>query len=245
MAPAQDEIVIALVENEQDLIQANYCVTEAFARQAKDNLWKAMNPGWDTTEGLANNAQKMVKRWKSTTTNKDGRPNTVFLKATLPDPQKQGESRVVGLAIWTQLSLVEGYGDPFTGDTTEMLQGIEGTEKRFAAQMFRSFFKRRTEYVRQVSESGRKPPAIFHLDLCAVDPAFQRRGIAGKLVQAGLEEAKERGNLECTTEGSAMGRAVYRKLGFKDEGVGDIEWDVEEEFKARDKPPNVFLRTGV
>jgi aminocarboxymuconate-semialdehyde decarboxylase len=245
MAPPQDEAVISPVENEQDLIQANYCVTEAFARQAKDNLWKAMNPGWDTKEGLANNAQKMVKRWKSTTTNKDGRPNTLFLKATLPDTEKQGERRVVGLAIWTQLSLVEGYGDPFTGDTTEMLQGIEGTEKRFAAQMFRSFFKRRTEYVRQVSESGRNPPAIFHLDLCAVDPAFQRRGIAGKLVQAGLEEAKQRGDLECTTEGSAMGRAVYRKLGFRDEGVGDIEWDVEEEFKARDKPPNVFLRTGV
>jgi aminocarboxymuconate-semialdehyde decarboxylase len=245
MAPPQEETVISPVENEQDLIQANYCVTEAFARQAKDNLWKAMNPGWDTKEGLANNAQKMVKRWKSTTTNKDGRPNTLFLKATLPDTEKQGERRVVGLAIWTQLSLVEGYGDPFTGDTTEMLQGIEGTEKRFAAQMFRSFFKRRTEYVRQVSESGRNPPAIFHLDLCAVDPAFQRRGIAGKLVQAGLEEAKQRGDLECTTEGSAMGRAVYRKLGFRDEGVGDIEWDVEEEFKARDKPPNVFLRTGV
>ena len=41
-----------------------------------------------------------------------------------------------------------------------------------------------------------------------------------------------------------MGRAVYRRLGFKDEGVGDIDFEVEEEFQARDKPPNVFLRTG-
>ena len=41
-----------------------------------------------------------------------------------------------------------------------------------------------------------------------------------------------------------MGRAVYRRLGFKDEGTGDIEWEVDEEFKTWDKPPNIFLRTG-
>lgn len=58
-----------------------------------------------------------------------------------------------------------------------------------------------------------------------------------------LEEAKQRGNLECTTEGSVMGRPVYRKLGFKDEGAGDIVFEVDEEFQSRDKPPNVFLRT--
>jgi aminocarboxymuconate-semialdehyde decarboxylase len=244
MATIQDEIIISPVETEKDLIQANYCVSEAFGRQAKDTVWKAMNPGWDTEVGQALNAQNMIKRWRSTTTNKDGKPNTIFLKATLPDSEKQGERRVVGMAIWTQLSNIEGYGDKFTGDMSEALASVNDTDRRFADQMFRSLWKRRIEYIQQVSESGRNPPAIFVLDLCAVDPAFQRRGIAGKLVQVGLDEAKQRGNLECTTEGSAMGRAVYRKLGFKDEGVGDIIWEVEEEFQSRDKPPNVFLRTG-
>jgi hypothetical protein len=42
-----------------------------------------------------------------------------------------------------------------------------------------------------------------------------------------------------------MGREVYRRLGFKDEGVGDIQWEVDAEFEKRDKPPNVFLRTGL
>lgn len=244
MSATQESIVISPVETEKDLYQANYCVSEAFGRQAKDAVWKLMNPGWDTEVGQALNAQNLIKRWKSITSNKDGKPHTIFLKATAPDPKKDGERRVVGLAIWTQLSYVEGYGDPFKGDMTEALGSLEDTDKRFADQMFRSLWKRRIEYIQQVSESGRDPPAIFVLDLCAVDPAFQRRGIAGKLVQWGLEEAKQRGNLECTTEGSAMGRAVYKKLGFKDEGVGDIIFEVDDEFQSWDKPPNVFLRTG-
>lgn len=244
MASTQDSTVISPVESEQDLYQANYCVSEAFGRQAKDAVWMMMNPNWDTESGLHLNAQSLIKRWKSTTTNKDGNPNTIFLKATLPDADKDGERKVVGMAIWTQLSYVEGHGDPFNGDMAEALARLDDTDKRFADQMFRSLWKRRLEYIKQVSESGRNPPAIFTLDLCAVDPAYQRRGIAGKLVQWGLEEAKRRGNLECTTEGSAMGRPVYRKLGFKDEGVGDIVFEVEDEFQSRDKPPNVFLRTG-
>lgn len=126
----------------------------------------------------------------------------------------------------------------------EAISNLKGEQnQRFAEQMFRSLWKRRIEYMKEVAESGRTPPAIFTLDCCAVDPRFQRRGIAGKLVEAGLAEAKRRNDLECTTEGSAMGRSVYRKLGFKDEGHGDIVYEVEDEFQSWDKPPNVFLRT--
>jgi aminocarboxymuconate-semialdehyde decarboxylase len=244
MSTSQNDLIIAPFETEQDVRQANYCVSEAFGRQTRDAIWALMNPGWDTEEGQVRNSETMIKQWKSITTNKDGQPNAIYLKATLPDPAKQGERRVVGLAIWKQLSLVEGYGDPFSGDMTEAIKALEGEKnQRFAEQMFRSLWKRRIEYMREVSQSGRSPPAIFTLDLCAVDPAFQRRGIAGKLVEAGLAEAKKRGDLECTTEGSAMGRAVYRKLGFKDEGNGDIVFETDDEFQSWDKPPNVFLRT--
>jgi GNAT superfamily N-acetyltransferase len=244
MAAQNDEVVIAPFETEQDFKQGQYCLSEAFGRQAKDALWMLMTPGWDTEEGQAKHAQIKMKRWKSTTTNKDGQPNALYLKATLPDPDKPGERRVVGMAIWKQLSFVEGYGDPFSSDMSAALTEYDEQKRRFATQMFNSLWKRRIAYMREVQESGRNPPAIFVLDICAVDPAYQRRGIAAKLVEAGLAEAKKRGNLECTTEGSAMGRAVYRRLGFKDEGTGDIPFEVDEEFETWDKPPNVFLRTG-
>lgn len=246
MSTPPDHIIVSPVESEQDLQQANYCVSEAFGRQAKDAVWMLMNPGWDTEKGQGKNASKLIQQWRAVTTNKDGYPNTLYLKATLSNPDAQGNGRVVGLAIWRQLSFVEGYGDPFTGDMTEALQDLSEVNQRFATQMFHSLWKRRIEYIREVSSptSSRSPPAIFSLDLCAVDPAFQRRGVAGRLVEAGLVEAKRRGNLECTTEGSAMGRAVYRRLGFRDEGLGDIVYEVDEEFQLWDKPANVFLRTG-
>jgi aminocarboxymuconate-semialdehyde decarboxylase len=243
MATSNDNVIIAPFETEQDVRQARYCLSEAFGRQAKDAVWMLMNPGWDTEEGQAKQAQQMAKQWQSITTNKDGQPNALYLKATLPDPDKQGERRVVGLGIWKQLSFVEGYGDPFSSDMSASLTELDEKNQRFATQMFNSLWKRRIAYMREVQEAGRTPPAIFVLDMCAVDPVYQRRGIAGKLVEAGLAEAKKRGDLECTTEGSAMGRAVYMKLGFKDEGTGDIQFEVDNEFQSWDKPPNVFLRT--
>ncbi len=244
---SEAEVLVSPVENELDLKQANRCASEAFGRQAKDAIWILMNPGWDTEEGQAKHSDKLIQQWKSTTKNKDGLPNTIYLKATLTDPQSRGERRVVGFAIWKQLSFVEGHGDPFSSDVTEGLQHCNETDRRFAAQMFNSLWKRRIEHIHTVSstDSGRNPPALFVLDLCAVDPAFQRRGIAKKLVEVGLEEAKKRGDLECVAEGSAMGRSVYKRLGFQDEGVGDIVYEVDEEFQARDKPPNIYLRTRI
>jgi aminocarboxymuconate-semialdehyde decarboxylase len=144
----QDQIIVSPVETENDLIQANYCVSEAFGRQTKDAVWMLMNPGWDTEAGQKLNAQTLIKRWRSTTTNKDGNPNTIFLKATLSHPSKDGERKVVGMAIWAQQSYVEGYGDPFVGDMKEALNILEGDDKRFADQMFCSLWKRRIAYIR-------------------------------------------------------------------------------------------------
>ncbi|KAF2851653.1 hypothetical protein T440DRAFT_498195 [Plenodomus tracheiphilus IPT5] len=240
MSTPKDDVVISLVETEQDLVDANHCISEAFGTQTRDSVWMLMNPGWDTTEGRLKNAQSLIKQWKSTTTNKNGEPNAVYLKATVPDPEKPGARKVAGMAIWKQLSYVEGYGEAFKGDMSEAIANLDEQIQRFATQIFRSLWKRRIEYVKEISspEAGRNPPAVFTLDLCAVDPAFQRRGIAAKLVEWGLAEAKRRGDLECTTEGSAMGRGVYRKLGFKDEGNGDVAWEVDDEFKDWEKPPN-------
>ncbi|KAF2251027.1 hypothetical protein BU26DRAFT_274778 [Trematosphaeria pertusa] len=235
-------VVVEPVSSPRDLNQVYFCVSEAFGSQARDAVWLVLNPGWDTPQGQKDGAAKLTKRWMSTKTNNQGRPNTVFLKATLPDPQNESERRVVGAAIWQQASFVDGHGDPPSDDLGSDLDGLDPTEQRFASQMFRSLFKRRIEYAKE--KTSENPPAVFVLDMCAVDPAFQRRGIAGKLVQWGLEEAKRRGGLECTTEASSMGRAVYMRLGFQSEGEGDVEYVVDEEFRARDKPPNVFLRTG-
>ncbi|KAI1801103.1 putative GNAT family acetyltransferase [Daldinia bambusicola] len=234
-------VLVQPVDSPDDFTEVYRCISEAFARQIQDTIWMSTNPKWDSPEGQKEGATKLLGRWQSATKNKDGQPNTVILKATLPDPQDESKRRIVGAAIWSQVSFVDGHGDRPTNSPD--LAALPDTERRFASQMLRSLWKRRVELAREKASSD--SPALFALDTCAVDPAFQRRGVAGKMVEWGLEEAKRRGGLECVTEASPMGRIVYKKLGFRAEGVEkDLIYEVDEEFKHRDKPAILFMRTG-
>ncbi len=235
-------VLVQPVDTPDDFTQIYRCISEAFGRQIRDSIWISTNSKWDSPEGQKEGASKLLRRWQSATHNKEGQPNTVILKATLPDPQDKTKHKIVGAAIWSQVSFVDGHGDQPT-DSPADLAALPHTEKRFASQMYRSLWKRRVELAREKACSDL--PAMLTLDTCAVDPAFQRRGVAGKLVEWGLEEARRRGGLECTTEASPMGRTVYRKLGFRAEGAGeDLMYEVNEEFRHRDKPAILFMRTG-
>ncbi|KAI1163704.1 acyl-CoA N-acyltransferase [Nemania serpens] len=239
----KDALLVEVVNDAEDFTEGFHCISEAFGRQARDAIWQAFNPGWETPEGQAAGADRMVQRWKSTTTDNKGNPNAVFLKATLPDPKDPGRRVVVGFAIWVQASAVEGHGDVSAGDVSSTLD-LEGlhpgdeSEQRFLRQMLRSLLKRRLAYV--ASKAAADPPAIMALDLCATHPAFQRRGVASQLVRWGLDEARRRGIPDATTEASSMGRGVYARLGFRPKGP-DIVYEVDDEFSHRDKPPNVFM----
>ncbi|PVH95499.1 hypothetical protein DM02DRAFT_617871 [Periconia macrospinosa] len=234
---------ISVITSPSDFSSIFYCISESFGRQAQDGVWLSLNPKWETPEGQARGTAELTARFNHIKNNNNNDPNTVFLKATLPDPANESQTRIVGMAIWQQASFVEGYGDPPSNDLPPSVKELPEPQQRFARQMFASLWKRRIAYVREKAESKADPPAIFVLDMCCVDPAFQRRGIAQKLVEWGLQEAQRRGGLECTTEGSSMGRGVYKKLGFESEGDGDIVYEVDDEFKDWSKPPNVFLRT--
>ncbi|KAG9569627.1 hypothetical protein KCU71_g1958, partial [Aureobasidium melanogenum] len=239
------DIVIETIDNEQDFATAFAIISKCFGHQTNDAFWQAMNPGWDTDDGAAAGTKRMVKRWQTVTLNRSGEPNTVHLKATVPDPKDPEKRVMAGIAIWAQLSMVDGMGEkPSTDVSTavnldELYPGNE-TEQRFLRQGFASFVSQRVRTLEQKATTS--SPATFSLDLCVVDPDFQRKGIANKLVGWGLEEAKKRGGLESTTEGSAMGRFVYQKLGFKP--VEEVDYIVDSEFKDRKLPSNLFMRTG-
>lgn len=238
---------IAVVESDEDVLRGFDCVSKAFGNQVKDAIFIANNPGWDTVAGKFQCAARLVHRWKTATSeNKDGQPNTIFLKATAPDP-KRGEDRVVGLAIWMQCSMVDGYGDKPVenlGEAVDLEDIYPGNkaEQEYLTRLDRSFHAQRNKLIKE--KANDQVPAVMILDVCVVDPEFQGRGIAKQLVQWGIDEAKKRGDLELITEGSAMGRKQYQKLGFVPQGE-DIVYDVPEEFKDREStlPPNVFMRT--
>lgn len=235
-------VLVQPVNSADDFAAVYHCISEAFGRQIQDSIWISMNPKWGSPEGQKEGASKLLIRWQSVTKNKEGQPNTIILKASVPNPQDETKHMIVGAAIWSQASFVDGHGDRPT-DSPADLAALSDTEKRFASQMYRSLWKRRIALAREKACSD--SPAMFTLDTCAVDPAFQRRGVAGKLVEWGLEEAKRRGGLECMTEASPMGRTVYTKLGFRAEGPAeDFAYEVDEEFRHRDKPAILFMHTG-
>ena len=236
-----DDVRIELME-EGDFPVAFDTAAKAFGHQARDGIWMAVNPGWDTPEGLEKGGMLMEKRWRNVTTDRDGNPNTMFLKATVPDPKEPTRRVLAGMAIWEQCSMVEGRGVPLPEDRNaiDLGRAPNERERRFISQAIFSLHKPRLELAKAIAATDK--PALLALDICAVNPAFQRRGIAGKLVEWGLREAERRGGIEAVTEASDMGRPVYARVGMKQIGDG-IMYNLDEEFADRDMPPNVFMRS--
>ncbi|KAJ7181603.1 hypothetical protein C8R43DRAFT_1229432 [Mycena crocata] len=239
-----DQTRIEAIGNTTDIVQCFHLGCETFGKQTRDGIWDSMNPAWDTPDGKARGAERMVQRWSSITKDRNGDPNTIFLKATLPDPEREGERIMAGMAIWVQASVVEGYGEAPVEDFSKAmdLESIypgNTKEQLYLCQLDRGFHRRRVEVVKEKATAS--PPAVMVLDCCTVSPAFQRRGIAAQLVQWGLDEAQRRGRLECLTEASSMGRTVYAKLGFIAEEP-EIDYGVDAEFADRNRPSNLFMR---
>lgn len=55
----------------------------------------------------------------------------------------------------------------------------------------------------------------WHLAFLVVDPVFQRRGVGGRLVEWGIENATKEG-IPATVLGAQVGQSMYRKRGFRD-----------------------------
>ena len=187
-------ILVEVITNPEDLAQGfKNCAVETFIRQIHDGMFTAGHPGWDTPDGLQKCTDRYVDRWRKATRNKDGDLNTIFLKATI-----LGNNEVAGFAIWVQQSMIEGHGDRPVEDLSkamdlDALYPGNKNEQRYMCQMDAALHQRRIQVVKEKANSS--PPSAFSLDMCCVNPAFQKRGIAGKLVQWGLDEAKRRGGL--------------------------------------------------
>lgn len=232
------DLTIGPITDANDFPSVFEVCAKAFGEQTADGIWTTMNPGWETPEGKAQGAARMEARWRAT----KGAGNTTFLKASLSARGEEGNPRIVGVAIWIHASMAS-HGDapdPLPLDFSDIYPHDERTS-RFLSQLIGSMQTQRRRVLQEKVLPDSEQKSVMILDLCALDPAFQRRGIAAKLVQWGLEEAQYLGGIEAITEASRMGRSVYKRLGFQE--VADIEYEVDEEFRDRSMPSNVFLRT--
>ncbi|KAI1271202.1 hypothetical protein F5Y07DRAFT_26379 [Xylaria sp. FL0933] len=189
----------------------------------------------------------MVHRWKTITADDRGDPNTVFSKATIPDPNSYDPGRriIVGFALWIQSATLPEYGIVHSSelrdamDLDALLPGNK-SEQEFLCQMYRCQARPRLEFLKAKTASSTEPPVILVLCTCATHPSYQRRGIGTKLTQWGLDEARRQGISDVTVEGSRMGRRLYERLGFRPQGQS-ILYEVDDKFSNREKPSNVFM----
>lgn len=230
---------LEIMSDPKDFGEAITLQGEAFGIQTKDGYWLAMNPGWDNQQGLAILVDRFTGLLKKGTKNKDGQPNSVHLKAVVTD-EFTGTDKIVGYAIWTQYSEVDGYGVPVSDipELEKLYPNNEG-EQRYLRSIGRALMSSRKVAIAEKAKET--PPAMYICDCCAVLPDYQGRGIARKLIQWGVDEAKERGGLECGLEASVMGRRVYQKMGFVD--LGPITRN-DGEFPERAFPDTIWMRNG-
>ncbi|EGX88108.1 GCN5-related N-acetyltransferase [Cordyceps militaris CM01] len=246
MSPAKPnlELQIEVAQTADQVLLAFEPMRQAFGFQTRDAVFTGTNPDWDTPAGAQQAAERFATRFTRATTNAAGKPNSLFLVATVADPATRRRV-VAGMALWEQASVVPGHGDAPTADEGEDL-GVtalfpgDAPRQAYWTAVMGAMHRRRWEVVG--SKAAACPPALLALDLCAVDPRFQGRGIGSRLVEWGLREAEARGGLEAVTEASVMGRPVYLKLGFEQDGP-EMDFAGVGEVGKTPLPSLVFLRT--
>ena len=94
-------------------------------------------------------------------------------------------------------------------------------------------------WITHAKESFGDIPAMWRLQVLFVHPAFQRRGVGGRLLQWGKERAREEGiPLGCSS--SVMGTGLYTKEGFRRWGTLHVP-----DFPVENIPMFLWVPEGV
>ncbi|KAJ5118057.1 uncharacterized protein N7443_003261 [Penicillium atrosanguineum] len=124
-------------------------------------------------------------------------PHEVFLKIC------DDEGRVAAFAKWVQP--VDTDDGRHENDDNQGSWPVSADK-----ELCEVFFGTMSEHHRELMGTRRH----YYLEILAVDPAYQGRGLASKLLKWGLARADEEG-VEVYLSSSPEGRKVYEKYGFE------------------------------
>lgn len=142
--------------------------------------------------------------------------------AETDDSDPEEEKKVVGIAFW------ERVGDSKTARTWKKpnLGLVKAFERnlQYAEEVYFNVFvgdrsadkKRLSEFFASLKDNFLREifQDYWYLQVLAIDPAYQRRGIGSLLTTWGVERAKEEGCC-AVLEASIPGQPLYERLGFQ------------------------------
>ncbi|EMD00454.1 hypothetical protein BAUCODRAFT_28808 [Baudoinia panamericana UAMH 10762] len=149
---------------------------------------------------------------------KNSDPHTTFLKAV-----DEESGVIMGMAKW----------NVYAHNTLPDLSAVQYRENlwdsddgmAYASTLVNVFLKERNAAIRQ---SGGN---LVSLDILAIDPKYQRRGVGDALVKWGTGKADELG-VQAVVESSVFGKGLYEKNGFV--FIKDVKVEAPEPWLGRD-----------
>lgn len=184
-----------------------------------EHLWDVLYPEHWTPAGRAKGAERMRE---TNATDKF----TTYLKAVEVET-----GTIVGMAKW---NVFDHEMPPDPADQSETQQVKQNhwhseDEQQYAEAMIAKFVERRNAALK--ASNGH----LVGLDILAIDPDHQRKGVGGALVAWGTKKADEMG-CEAVVESSVPGRGLYEKNGFV--WLEDVSFEAADRWPGR--PPALF-----
>lgn len=187
----------------------------SLAFKKNEPFWCAMYPGHETAEGRRLGGERFVKA-------KHADPHTLYLKAV---DEQTGE--IAGFAKWNVYrnrfpAPAKAEGDFWPSDE----------EKAYTQHLMTEFNRDRMAFLKSTDGNA------VNLDICVIDPKYQRMGIGGLLVSWGVDKADELG-FDAIVESSVFGKGLYEKNGFVFEK--DVTLPLPEKWSDRPKSSYAWL----
>jgi GNAT superfamily N-acetyltransferase len=180
---------ITLPAEDADMARLFEITSLAFGKN--EPFWDAMYPRHETPEGRRIGGERFIQA-------KHADPNTLYLKAV-----DENTGDIAGFAKWNVFrnrfpAPAKAEGDFWDNDE----------EKAYTQHLMTEFNRDRMAHLKLTSGNA------VNLDICVIDPKYQRMGIGGLLVQWGINKADELG-FDAIVESSVFGKGLYEKNGFE------------------------------
>lgn len=190
------------------------------AFNVNEHFWDVMYPKHLTEGGRDAGGERFLKL-------KNSDPNTTFIKAV-----ESSSGEIVGFAKWNiyanntlpDSASIKGHENNYWSDAPE--------ELAYARHLMEVFGTERNKAI-QDSKGN-----IVSLDILAVDPKHQRKGVGHVLVKWGIDKADAM-DVDAVVESSVFGKGLYEKNGFV--FLKDVELEVPEQWEQRPKAKFAWL----